>query len=159
MCKKSILRLTSICWSSVSKSVRYYLTLHISITILVNSQKFLINKYIYLVISSTPITSHQKNSSFTPMLLKTMELSYVARRSGMTPIILNEPHVSPLKPALKNAEQDRGLKRKTIQFKNPETSDEVFTPVNSCNSKCEIIFKTLFWLCSGNVCISVFYSV
>jgi len=73
-----------------------------------------------------------------------MELSYVARRSGMSPVVFVEPHVSPLKPALKNPKQDRGIKRKTIQFKSLETNDGFVTPENSCNSKCVIIFKTSF---------------
>lgn len=61
-----------------------------------------------------------------------MELSYVARRSGMTPLILGEDHVSPLKSALKNTVSDKATKRKNIHFKTPETSTEVFvTPENS----------------------------
>lgn len=67
------------------------------------------------------------------MLLKTMELSYVARRSGMTPLILAEPHVSPLKPALKNPDQERGIKRKNIHFESCKVSDGFVTPETSCN--------------------------
>lgn len=96
--------------------------------------------YIYLVISSTPTSSLQKNSSFTPMLLKTMELSYVARRSGMTPIVLAKPHISPLKPALKNPKQEKGTKRKNIHFESSKTTSNGFiTHENSCSGKCEII--------------------
>lgn len=67
------------------------------------------------------------------MLLKTMELSHVARRSGMTPIVVVKPHVSPLKPALKNPEQEKGFtKRKTLQFLSPkETAGGFVTPENS----------------------------
>jgi len=98
---------------------------------------------VFSVISSTPSSLNKKNLSFTPVLLKTMELSYVARRSGMTPIVLGKPQISPLKPALKNPEQDKGTKRKNIHFETPKTiSDQLVTPVNSCNGKyCkEIIF-------------------
>lgn len=90
--------------------------------------------------SSTPTSSLQKNSSFTPMLLKTMELSYVARRSGMTPIVLAKPHISPLKPALKNREQEKGTKRKNIHFESSKTTSNGFiTHDNSSSGKCEII--------------------
>ncbi|XP_026807338.1 uncharacterized protein LOC113549980 isoform X1 [Rhopalosiphum maidis] len=86
------------------------------------------------LISSTPTSSNQKNVSFTPVLLKTMELSYVARRSGMTPIVLGTPHVSPLKPALKKAENEKGTKRKNIHFESPKKIVNGFvTPENSCN--------------------------
>jgi len=84
------------------------------------------------LISSTPTSSNQKNSSLTPMLLKTMELSYVARRSGMTPMVVVEPHISPLKPALRNPVQEKGIKRKNIHFENPKTVTYGFiTPENS----------------------------
>jgi len=90
----------------------------------------------FSVISSTPSSLNKKNLSFTPVLLKTMELSYVARRSGMTPIVLGKPHMSPLKPALKNTEQDKGTKRRNIHFETPKTtSDQFVTPENSCNGK------------------------
>lgn len=63
-----------------------------------------------------------------------MELSYVARRSGMTPVIEVDSHVSPLKPALKTAKQEKSAKPKNIQFKTSETnSNEFVTPENSCN--------------------------
>lgn len=68
------------------------------------------------------------------MLLKTMELSYVARRSGMTPIFVGEPHISPLKPSLKNPDQKKGIKRKNIYFEVPKK-----TPENSCNSNYRIV--------------------
>lgn len=65
-----------------------------------------------------------------------MELSYVARRSGMTPIVLVTPHVSPLKPALKNPENEKGTIRKNIQFESPKKIVNGFvTPENSCNGK------------------------
>lgn len=67
------------------------------------------------------------------MLLKTMELSQVARRSGMTPMILVKPHVSPLKPALKNPEQEKGIKRKNIHFETVKIPNGFVTPENSCN--------------------------
>lgn len=58
-----------------------------------------------------------------------MELSYVARRSGMTPEVKVEPHVSPLKPALKDPKQAKATtKPKTIQFKPVEAK----TPENPC---------------------------
>ncbi|XP_050428746.1 guanylate kinase-associated protein mars [Adelges cooleyi] len=86
------------------------------------------------LISSTPTSINQKNVSFTPMLLKTMELSYVARRSGMTPIVLADQHVSPLKPALKKSAKEKGVKRKNIHFESPKaTSDDFVTPQNSYN--------------------------
>lgn len=89
-----------------------------------------------IVTSSTPTSSNQKNNSFTPILLKTMELSYVARRSGMTPIVLGTPHVSPLKPALKNLENEKRTKNKNIKFESPEKIvDGFLTPENSCNGK------------------------
>lgn len=85
--------------------------------------------------SSTP-TSNQKNINFTPVLLKTMELSYVARRSGMTPIVLETPHQSPLKTALKNPKNEKGTKRKNIHFESPKKVGSGFvTPENSCNGK------------------------
>ncbi|XP_022166589.1 uncharacterized protein LOC111031102 isoform X2 [Myzus persicae] len=103
-----------------------------------NEMKLSNNTYLT---SSTP-TSNQKNTSFTPVLLKTIELSYVARRSGMTPIILGTPHVSPLKPALKNPENEKGKKRKNIQFESPKKIVNGFvTPENSCND--EINHKTI----------------
>lgn len=69
------------------------------------------------------------------MLLKTMELSYVARRSGMTPLVLAKPCVSPLKPALKNNEQ-KCIKRKNIHFESHNTTpDKFITPENSLNGK------------------------
>jgi len=93
-------------------------------------------QFIFIVTSSTPTTSNQKNTSFTPVLLKTIELSYVARRSGMTPMVLVTPHVSPLKPALKNPENEKGTKRKNIQFESPKkVVDGFVTPENSCNGK------------------------
>ncbi|CAI6363067.1 unnamed protein product [Macrosiphum euphorbiae] len=96
-----------------------------------NEMKLSNNTYLT---SSTPTTSNQKNTSFTPVLLKTIELSYVARRSGMTPMVLVTPHVSPLKPALKNPENVKGTKRKNIQFESPKKIvDEFVTPENSCN--------------------------
>jgi len=65
-----------------------------------------------------------------------MELSYVARRSGMTPIVLGTPHVSPLKPALKNLENEKRIKSKNIKFESPEKIVDGFvTPENSCNGK------------------------
>lgn len=68
-----------------------------------------------------------------------MELSYVARRSGMTPIVLGTPHVSPLKPALKNPENKKGTKRKNIHFESPKKIVNRFvTPENSCNGKYKI---------------------
>lgn len=71
--------------------------------------------------------------------MKTLELSFVARRSGMTPICLVEPHVSPLKPALKNEndkKQDKGTKRKNIHFESPNViSDGFITPENSISGK------------------------
>lgn len=92
----------------------------------------------FLVISSTPTSSNQKPIRFTPMLLKTMELSYVARRSGMTPLILGEQQVSPLKPALKDPVTQKTTKRKNIHFQTPETTTNGFiTPENSYNSKCK----------------------
>lgn len=80
-----------------------------------------------------------------------MELSYVARTSGMTPLILGENHVSPLKSALKNHESDKATKRKNIHFKTPETTSEVFvTPENSYSKgqnnnkiKCHFVCKIL----------------
>jgi len=86
------------------------------------------------LISSTPSSLNTKNVSFTPVLLKTIELSYVARRSGMTPIVLGTPHNSPLKPALKNPNQEKGTKRKNIHFENSKKSSDPFvTPENSPN--------------------------
>lgn len=103
---------------------------------------FLINiRIIYLVISSTPTSKNQKNCDITPMLLKTMELSYVARRSGMSPLFLAEPQESSLKPALRNTEKEKGMKRKNIQFMSPETNNEFVTPENSFNSKCKFYFN------------------
>jgi len=65
-----------------------------------------------------------------------MELSYVARRSGMTPMVVVEPHISPLKPALRNPVQEKGIKRKNIQFENPKTITYGFiTPENSPKGK------------------------
>ncbi|XP_060873238.1 uncharacterized protein LOC132947068 isoform X2 [Metopolophium dirhodum] len=104
-----------------------------------NEMKLSNNTYLT---SSTPTTSNQKNTSFTPVLLKTIELSYVARRSGMTPIVLATPHVSPLKPALKNPENEKGTKRKNIQFESPKKIVDGFvTPENSCND--DISHKTI----------------
>ncbi|XP_001946138.2 uncharacterized protein LOC100160802 isoform X1 [Acyrthosiphon pisum] len=104
-----------------------------------NEMKLSNNTYLT---SSTPTTSNQKNTSFTPVLLKTIELSYVARRSGMTPIVLVTPHVSPLKPALKNPENEKGTKRKNIQFESPKKIVDGFvTPENSCND--DISRKTI----------------
>lgn len=104
-----------------------------------NEMKLSNNTYLT---SSTPTTSNQKNTSFTPVLLKTIELSYVARRSGMTPIVLVTPHVSPLKPALKNPENEKGTKRKNIQFESPKKIVDGFvTPENSCND--DISHKTI----------------
>ncbi|XP_050535248.1 guanylate kinase-associated protein mars isoform X2 [Daktulosphaira vitifoliae] len=86
------------------------------------------------LISSTPTSSNQKNISFTPVLLKTLELSYVARRSGMTPIVLAKPHISPLKPALKKSDQEKGVKRRNIHFESPKKiNDDFVTPQNSFN--------------------------
>lgn len=88
------------------------------------------------VISSTPSSKNTKSVDFTPVLLKTIELSYVARRSGMTPIVLGTPPVSPLKPALKNPNQEKGIKRKNIHFESPKkTSKQFVTPENSPNGK------------------------
>jgi len=82
-----------------------------------------------------------------------MELSYVARRSGMTPIILGKPYMSPLKPALKNPEQTRSTKHKIIHFETPKTtSDQFVTPENSCNGK-YCINKFLFLVDKFPVCI------
>ncbi|KAL5235269.1 hypothetical protein ACI65C_002679 [Semiaphis heraclei] len=104
-----------------------------------NEMKLSNNTYLT---SSTPTSSNQKNNSFTPILLKTMELSYVARRSGMTPIVLGTPHVSPLKPALKNLENEKRTKNKNIKFESPEKIvDGFLTPENSCND--EINHKTI----------------
>ncbi|KAE9524738.1 hypothetical protein AGLY_014788 [Aphis glycines] len=98
-----------------------------------NEMKFSNNTYLT---SSTPTSSNQKNISFTPVLLKTMELSYVARRSGMTPIVLGTPHVSPLKPALKKTDNEKGTKRKNIHFESPKKIANGFlTPENSCNGE------------------------
>lgn len=96
--------------------------------------------YLFIVTSSTPTSSNQKNISFTPVLLKTMELSYVARRSGMTPIVLGTPHVSPLKPALKKTDNEKGTKRKNIHFESPKKIATGFlTPENSCNGKYKLL--------------------
>lgn len=98
-----------------------------------------------LVISSTPARSSPRNVSFTPVLLKTMELSYVARRSGMTPDVVAEPHVSPLKPALKNPKQAKSTKCKTIQFKSLEAkTPEAKTPENSRNGNHGILILKLY---------------
>lgn len=64
-----------------------------------------------------------------------MELSYVARRSGMTPIILGKPHVSPLKPAWQKTEQEKCTKRKNIHFET--LSVEFVKSENSYNGKYE----------------------
>lgn len=98
-----------------------------------NKMKLSNNTYLT---SSTPTSSNQKNISFTPVLLKTMELSYVARRSGMTPIVLGTPHVSPLKPALKNSKNVKWTKSKKIKFESPKNNVNGFvTPENSCNEE------------------------
>ncbi|XP_025193881.1 guanylate kinase-associated protein mars [Melanaphis sacchari] len=101
-----------------------------------NEMKLSNNTYLT---SSTPTSSNQKNLSFTPVLLKTMELSYVARRSGMTPIVLGTPHVSPLKPALKKVENEKGTKRKNIHFESPKKIVNGFvTPENSCDENIKL---------------------
>lgn len=101
----------------------------------------------YLVISSTPSSSNEKTVCYTPVLLKTLELSFVARRSGMTPICLVEPHVSPLKPALKNGNgknQEKGTTRKNIHFESPKVvSDGFITPENSRSGKYLITWHML----------------
>lgn len=73
------------------------------------------------------------------MLLKTMELSYVARRSGMSPLVVVEPHVSQLKPALKNHVQKKAIKRKNIHFEPSKSHDELKTPENSFSGKYEFL--------------------
>lgn len=71
------------------------------------------------------------------MLLKTMELSYVARRSGMSPLVVVKPHVSPLKPALKNHVQKKATKRKNIHFE--PSNDGLITPKNVYNGEHSIL--------------------
>lgn len=95
----------------------------------------LINKYVYLVISSTP-SSNQKTVSYTPVLLKTLELSYVARRSGMTPIVQAKQNLSSLKPALKKSGQEKRVKHKKIHFESPKNNEDgCVTPHESFHCK------------------------
>lgn len=85
---------------------------------------FLINIHIiYLAIYCRPTTSNKINFSFTPLLLKTIELSYIARRPSMITKVLVKPQFT-LKPAEhENRKQNiKSVKQKNVQFKIPEIS-------------------------------------